>query len=202
MASKRTQRKKWSLWAWEQFLAHFLVPCPLPLHSGAAPSKPLAAQRRHWLISMEVFRFFPILSLLFSWMSFISILRYKGILVLLALGFLMPSLAYIPKTILASVIITSVIFMVELEELKPMWKSRSSHNVIAHSIRIRTWNVVILIEGVELLPFGVTFLCCLFVNMEYGILIGAGVHLLLLAYIGNRPHPQLIRLPVSCKKKI
>jgi hypothetical protein len=38
----------------------------------------------------------------------------------------MPSLAYIPKAILASVIITSVIFMVELEELKPMWKSRST----------------------------------------------------------------------------
>ncbi|XP_046449213.1 sodium-independent sulfate anion transporter-like [Daphnia pulex] len=98
---------------------------------------------------------------------------YGGVLVLLALGFLMPSLAYIPKAILASVIITSVIFMVELEELKPMWKSRK----------------------IELLPFGVTFLCCLFVNMEYGILIGAGIHLLLLAYIGNRPHPELIRLP-------
>jgi sodium-independent sulfate anion transporter 11 len=38
----------------------------------------------------------------------------------------MPSLAYIPKAILASVIIMSVIFMVELEELKPMWKSRST----------------------------------------------------------------------------
>ena len=48
-----------------------------------------------------------------------------GVLVLLALGFLMPSLAYIPKPILAAVIITSVIFMVEFEELKPMWKSRS-----------------------------------------------------------------------------
>jgi sodium-independent sulfate anion transporter 11 len=52
-------------------------------------------------------------------------------------------------------------------------------------------------KEIELLPFGVTFLCCLFVNMEYGILIGAGIHLLLLAYIGNRPHPELIRLPVS-----
>lgn len=49
----------------------------------------------------------------------------------------------------------------------------------------------------ELLPFGVTFLCCLFVNMEYGILIGAGVHLLLLAYMGNRPHPKILRLPVK-----
>jgi MFS superfamily sulfate permease-like transporter len=59
-----------------------------------------------------------------------------GILVLLALGFLMPSLAYIPKAILAAVIITSVIFMVELEELKPMWKSRSKFtSCIAFKIR-------------------------------------------------------------------
>ena len=55
-----------------------------------------------------------------------------GILVLLALGFLMPCLAYIPKAILASVIITSVIFMVEIEELKPLWKSRSKRKI--HSI--------------------------------------------------------------------
>lgn len=46
-------------------------------------------------------------------------------MVLLALAFLMPSLAYIPKAILAAVIITSVVFMVELGEIKHMWKSRS-----------------------------------------------------------------------------
>jgi sodium-independent sulfate anion transporter 11 len=44
---------------------------------------------------------------------------------------MMPSLAYIPKAILSAVIITSVIFMVELEELKPMWKSRS---IVVHHI--------------------------------------------------------------------
>ena len=50
--------------------------------------------------------------------------------------------------------------------------------------------------GVELIPFSVTFLCCLFINVEYGILIGAGFHLILLAYMGNRPHPVITRLPV------
>jgi sodium-independent sulfate anion transporter 11 len=59
------------------------------------------------------------------WSLTIIFNSFLGILVLLALGFLMPTLAYIPKAILAAVIITSVIFMVELEELKPMWKSRS-----------------------------------------------------------------------------
>jgi hypothetical protein len=34
--------------------------------------------------------------------------------------------------------------------------------------------------------------------MEYGILIGAAVHLFLLAYMaGGRPHPELIREPVN-----
>lgn len=33
--------------------------------------------------------------------------------------------------------------------------------------------------------------------MEYGILIGAGIHLLMLAYMSNRPHPQVVQLPVS-----
>lgn len=50
---------------------------------------------------------------------------FTGILVLLALYFLMPSLAYIPKAVLAAVIITSVIFLVELDIIKHLWKSRS-----------------------------------------------------------------------------
>ena len=48
-----------------------------------------------------------------------------GTIVLIALAFLMPLMAYIPKTILSAVIITSVIFLVELEEIKPMWKTNS-----------------------------------------------------------------------------
>ena len=40
-----------------------------------------------------------------------------GVMVVCALGFLMPSLSYIPKPILASVIISSVVFMVEYHEV-------------------------------------------------------------------------------------
>ena len=49
----------------------------------------------------------------------------------------------------------------------------------------------------ELIPFSVTFFCCLLINIEYGILIGTGFHLLMLAYMENRPHPKVIRLPVK-----
>ena len=63
-------------------------------------------------------------------------------------------------------------------------------------------NVIRCFIGLEIFPFSVTFFCCLFINMEYGILIGAGVHLLLLAYSGNRPHPELTRLPANHSFKV
>lgn len=36
------------------------------------------------------------------------------------------------------------------------------------------------------MPFLTTFACCLLINMEYGILIGAQLHLLILAYEASR----------------
>ncbi|XP_046437882.1 sodium-independent sulfate anion transporter-like isoform X1 [Daphnia pulex] len=85
--------------------------------------------------------------------------------ILLALGLLMPAFYYLPKAVLAAVVISSVMFLVEYEEIKPMWKSRR----------------------IELLPLVITFLSCLFVNMEFGIILGAGFHLLLLLHLGNKP---------------
>ena len=48
-----------------------------------------------------------------------------GGVILLALGLLMPAFYYLPKAVLAAVVISSVMFLVEYEEIKPMWKSRS-----------------------------------------------------------------------------
>lgn len=36
--------------------------------------------------------------------------------------------------------------------------------------------------GIELIPFLATFFCCLLINIEYGILIGALIHLLMLVH--------------------
>lgn len=47
-------------------------------------------------------------------------------MILLALGLLMPAFYYLPKAVLAAVVISSVMFLVEYEEIKPMWKSRST----------------------------------------------------------------------------
>ena len=60
-----------------------------------------------------------------------------GGLVILALGVLMPLCAYIPKASLAAVIITAVIFSVEYEVVRPMWRSKSKYNVSKiHSVEM------------------------------------------------------------------
>lgn len=51
-----------------------------------------------------------------------------GTLVILALAFLMPALSYIPKPILAAVIMSSVIFMVEIHELPLLWRGRRNYS--------------------------------------------------------------------------
>ena len=50
---------------------------------------------------------------------------WTGVLVILALGLILPYCAFIPKASLAAVIITAVIFSVEYEVVRPMWRSKS-----------------------------------------------------------------------------
>ena len=50
---------------------------------------------------------------------------WTGAVVLLTLALAMPYCAFIPKASLAAVIITAVIFMVDYEAVKPMWRSKS-----------------------------------------------------------------------------
>jgi len=88
-----------------------------------------------------------------------------GGLVILALAVLMPLCAYIPKASLAAVIITAVIFSVEYEVLRPMWKSKK----------------------IDLIPAFATFLTCLFWALEYGIMVGVGIQVLLILYHAARP---------------
>lgn len=50
---------------------------------------------------------------------------YIGVVVVLALLYLTPFFAYIPKACLAAIIISAVIFMVQHSVIKPMWRSKS-----------------------------------------------------------------------------
>ncbi|EZA61749.1 Sodium-independent sulfate anion transporter [Ooceraea biroi] len=52
---------------------------------------------------------------------------YTGILVILALTLLTPYFYYIPKATLSSVIISAVIFMVEVGMILPIWKCNSEY---------------------------------------------------------------------------
>ncbi|XP_063972585.1 sodium-independent sulfate anion transporter-like [Diachasmimorpha longicaudata] len=104
---------------------------------------------------------------------------YTGILVLVSLQFLTPYLYYIPKSALAAVIIAAVLFMVEFHVIKPMWRTKK----------------------IDLVPAAVTFICCLFVNLELGIVIGIGVNLLFLLYASARPSLKVMKMmtPSGCE---
>lgn len=90
---------------------------------------------------------------------------YTGIIILLALSTLTPYFYYIPKASLAAVIICAVIFMIEYEVVKPMWKSNRK----------------------DLIPTFATFILCLIIGVEYGILVGVAINIVLLLYPSARP---------------
>lgn len=49
-------------------------------------------------------------------------------MVILALQFFTQYFAYIPKAALAAVIISAILFMVEYNVVKPMWRAKSKFN--------------------------------------------------------------------------
>ncbi|CAG2059190.1 unnamed protein product [Timema podura] len=90
---------------------------------------------------------------------------YTGILVILSLYLFTPYFAYIPKASLAAVIVAAVVFMVEFHVVKPMWRTKK----------------------LDLIPAIATFLSCLFIRLELGIVIGIGINILFLLYASARP---------------
>ncbi|XP_046455001.1 sodium-independent sulfate anion transporter-like isoform X2 [Daphnia pulex] len=105
---------------------------------------------------------------------------FNGFVILIALSFLMPTFYYIPKSVLGAVIIVAVYSMVEFDEILPMWRGRR----------------------IELIPFATTFFCCLLINIEYGILAGALIHLLLLAHEATRTKSSYIRYKQGVGERI
>lgn len=54
-----------------------------------------------------------------------NVVSVAGILVILALSLLTPYFYYIPRATLSSVIISAVIFMVEVKIIRPIWRCSS-----------------------------------------------------------------------------
>ncbi|PNF43809.1 hypothetical protein B7P43_G07766, partial [Cryptotermes secundus] len=104
---------------------------------------------------------------------------YTGILVILSLQFFTPYFYYIPKASLAAVIIAAVVFMVEFHVVKPMWRTKK----------------------VDLIPAFATFLSCLFIRLELGIVIGIGINVLFLLYASARPSVRVEKAvsPSGCE---
>ncbi|XP_059079946.1 sodium-independent sulfate anion transporter-like isoform X2 [Tigriopus californicus] len=88
-----------------------------------------------------------------------------GIIVLMTCSFLTPHFGYIPKSALSAVIISAVIFIVDIEILLPIWRSKK----------------------IDLVPFCLTFFLGLFVRVEVGMIVGTLVHLSMLIFTASRP---------------
>ncbi|KAL8588953.1 hypothetical protein ACOMHN_065735 [Nucella lapillus] len=100
---------------------------------------------------------------------------FTGALILLSLQVLVPYCYYIPKSALAAVIIMAVIQMIDYKILPVLWRTNK-------------WDLFIHV---------VTFVCSLTVGIEYGILIGIGISVLLLLYPMARP-----KLRVTTEKNV
>ncbi|XP_011689517.1 PREDICTED: sodium-independent sulfate anion transporter [Wasmannia auropunctata] len=97
---------------------------------------------------------------------------YTGVLVILALQFLTPYFSFIPRASLAAIIIAAVIFMVEVKVVKPMWRTKKS----------------------DLIPGVGTFIACLVLQLEIGILCGIGINILFILYHAARPKISVEKL--------
>ncbi|XP_017142336.1 sodium-independent sulfate anion transporter [Drosophila miranda] len=97
---------------------------------------------------------------------------YIGIIVVLALNFLTEYFAFIPKAVLAAIIISAVIFQVQYQVVTPMWRSKRS----------------------DLVPGILAFVTCLVLPLEIGIMVAIGVNLLFILYYAARPKVTLEQL--------
>ncbi|CAG7720097.1 unnamed protein product [Allacma fusca] len=94
-----------------------------------------------------------------------------GTMVLLALGFLTPYFYYIPNASLAAVIVCAVIFTVDIQVIKPMWRAKK----------------------MDFIPWGLTFLVSLLVGLEFGMMTGFTISVIYLLYYAARPGVKVRR---------
>ncbi|XP_063231704.1 sodium-independent sulfate anion transporter-like isoform X2 [Bacillus rossius redtenbacheri] len=100
---------------------------------------------------------------------------YTGVVVLVSLQFFTPYFFFIPKASLAAVIIAAVVFMVEFHVVKPMWRTKK----------------------LDLIPAFATFISCLCIRLELGIVIGIGINVLFLLYASARPTVRVEKVTSS-----
>merc|ERR1719361_834836 len=88
-----------------------------------------------------------------------------ALIILCACAFLTPHFAYIPTSALSAMIISAMIFTIEVEVLLPIWRSKK----------------------IDMVPYTLTFFIGLFVSPEMGMIIGTCSHLCILMYTSGTP---------------
>lgn len=61
----------------------------------------------------------------------LTYLSFAGTMTLLALSFLTPYFNYIPRATLSAVLITAVMFMIDMKIFKLLWKGYSPYYIIS-----------------------------------------------------------------------
>nr|CAD7202855.1 unnamed protein product [Timema douglasi] len=105
---------------------------------------------------------------------------FTGLLLLLTLGFMTKFISYIPKASLAALIISAMFFMVEYEMVPKLWKTRK----------------------LDLIPFIATFFGCLFISLDYGIVVGILVNVSFILYKSARPNTHIKRLKINGREML
>jgi sodium-independent sulfate anion transporter 11 len=90
---------------------------------------------------------------------------FTGIIIILACAFLSPYLAFIPTSALSAVIIFAMFYTIDYNIGRALWKAKK----------------------IDLIPYTLTFLLGLFVNVETGLIVGCLVHVGLLLYSSSSP---------------
>ncbi len=100
----------------------------------------------------------------------------SALLVVITLLFLTPVFYYLPKTILSAIIIVAVFNLINVKEARRLWKANN----------LDFWLLL------------ATFLATIFFGIEYGILTGVGLSLIVLIFRTSRPYvTELGKVPNS-----
>ncbi|KAG5311893.1 S2611 protein, partial [Pseudoatta argentina] len=101
---------------------------------------------------------------------------YSGTMVLLALSFLTSYFYYIPRATLAAVLISAVLFMIDVKIIKLLWKGSKMDAIAAIG----------------------TFMVSIFIGIEIGLLLGVLFNLILFIRLSARLTLQI----VNCKTRL
>jgi len=89
--------------------------------------------------------------------------------------------------------------MVEIKVVKPMWRSKSNFLLILNAMIALLIQLLIYISESDLIPGIGTFIACLALPLEIGILFGIGLNMVFILYHAARPKISVETLTVIKK---